>query len=208
LKPLSQCASSIFSGPFGSNLLENEYSENGLIIARPVNLTTSFEKDNLVTIDPELAKSKGLKEIDRRTLLFARVGDPAVGILPPSIPRATLSPNIIAAQAKEEEDLEFLFAFFSTSTALQLLNAAIKRVTQPTIGVDDISELEVLSPHKKLRTAIGNKVRAAEILRLRAESLWKEAVDSVEKMINGDLDEAACLEAGRKLADEFGLEKP
>jgi hypothetical protein len=33
-------------------------------------------------------------------------------------------------------------------------------------------------------------------------------IADVEHLIEGKLDEAACLEEGRKLAEEFGFEKP
>jgi type I restriction enzyme S subunit len=42
----------------------------------------------------------------------------------------------------------------------------------------------------------------------RAKSLIQSAISDVEKLIEGKLDEAACLAEGRKLAAEFGLEVP
>jgi len=42
----------------------------------------------------------------------------------------------------------------------------------------------------------------------RSKDLAQSAVVDVENMIDGKLDEAACLAEGRKLAEEFGLEVP
>jgi type I restriction enzyme S subunit len=54
-------------------------------------------------------------------------------------------------------------------------------------------------------------LRAAEIAvtgQERANALIAAAITDVEKLIEGNLDEATCLDEGRKLADEFGLERP
>jgi len=189
-------------------LLEEEYVNDGLVIVRPVNLTTSFDKTNLVTIPRDVAQSKGLKKVTQKTLLFARVGDPAVGTLPDEIPEATISPNIIAAEIGAESDIDYLFAYFSTSIAFTLMNAAVKKVTQPTVGVEELAEVEVASPDEHLQTAIGNKVRAFRFLTHRAKQLWNNAIDDVDRLIEGTLDQVACLEEGRKLAEEFGLDVP
>ena len=42
----------------------------------------------------------------------------------------------------------------------------------------------------------------------RARALVAAAITDVEHLIEGKLDEAACLEEGRQLAEEFGFEKP
>jgi restriction endonuclease S subunit len=208
IKELKDCVRSIFSGPFGSNLLEEEYVEDGLIIVRPVNLTSSFDKDKLVTIPRDIALTKGLKTVTQNTLLFARVGDPAVGTLPANVTEATISPNIIAAEMGDQSDIDFLFAYFSTALAFTLMNAAVKKVTQPTVGVEELSEIEVPFPSDKLQKAIGNKVKAFRLLSHRASELWKSAIEDVNKLIDGKLDEDKCFEQGRELAKEFGLELP
>ena len=42
----------------------------------------------------------------------------------------------------------------------------------------------------------------------RGSALIHGAITDVENLIDGKLDEAACIAEGRKLAEEFGLEVP
>jgi len=43
---------------------------------------------------------------------------------------------------------------------------------------------------------------------MRAKNLTKQAVVDVELMMEGKLDETACIAEGCRLAEEFGFEKP
>jgi hypothetical protein len=71
---------------------------------------------------------------------------------------------------------------------------------EPRIFVPAIPESE----RERLLKAAGIAVIGQE----RVKALIAAAIADVEKLIEGKLDETACLEEGRKLAHEFGLEMP
>ncbi len=206
VRRLRDCVENVFSGPFGSNLLENEYVDDGLPIVRPLNLTGTFSPSSLVTIPKKVAEEKCLKMVTNTTLLFARVGDPAVGTLPAHMHEATISPNIIAAEVGSKSDVDYLYAFFSTSVARTLMNAAVKKVAQPTIGVEELADICVPMPDDSVQKAIGNKVKAYRLLMQRAEKLWEDAVLDVESVIDGTLCKETCLVESKDLSAEFRLE--
>lgn len=92
---LGAIAAKIECGPFGSNLLDTEYIENGTLVVRPFNLKyATVEDENLVYISEETVKANNLKIYSNGALLFSRVGDIKVGYLNRDF--ATISPNIIA----------------------------------------------------------------------------------------------------------------
>ena len=61
-------------------------------------------------------------------------------------------------------------------------------------------------PEPSVRKDIGELYKSTFALRRRADSLVQQAVSDVENLIDGTLDESACVEQGRQLAEEFGLE--
>jgi type I restriction enzyme, S subunit len=77
---------------------------------------------------------------------------------------------------------------------------AIENLRLDRIFVPAIPESE----RERLLKAAGIAVIGQE----RVKALIAAAIADVEKLIEGKLDETACLEEGRKLAHEFGLEMP
>ena len=77
---------------------------------------------------------------------------------------------------------------------------AIEQLRLDRILVPVIPESE----RQRLLTAAKMAVTGQE----RAKTLTEAAIKDVEDLIDGTLDEATCLEEGRELADEFGLERP
>jgi type I restriction enzyme S subunit len=79
-------------------------------------------------------------------------------------------------------------------------------LAQPHITQEWLAQIRVPLIPRNEEVAEGVK-KHHECL-MRANSLTTQAIVSVESLIDGTLDEDACLEEGRHLADEFGLERP
>jgi len=71
----------------------------------------------------------------------------------------------------------------------------IDRILVPEFSATEMDALGQLAD-----TAVNGPARASQLV--------STAIGDVEELIEGDLDEHKCIEEGRKLADEFGLEKP
>ena len=88
---LKNYANKIECGPFGSNLLDTEYKDDGILVVRPFNLKNCcVETENLVYISPKYLIKNSLKIYKKNTLLFSRVGDIKIGVLDRE--QATISP--------------------------------------------------------------------------------------------------------------------
>lgn len=139
---LGNISKRIECGPFGSNLLDTEYSDEGILVVRPFNLKNStVEKDNLVYISEKLVKQNNLKIYPINTLLFSRVGDIKVGVL--NREKSTISPNIIAVEFNDADFSKFFAIFFKTKYGFLQLERQLKISAQPTISTGIIKDLKV-----------------------------------------------------------------
>lgn len=131
----------ITCGPFGSSLLDTLYKENGILVVRPFNLKNSkVEDENLVYIDKREIENNNLKLFTKGTILFSRVGDIKIGILNKN--EATISPNIIAIQLKNNELAGFLCVFYQTYYGFKQIQRHLKISAQPTISTEIIGKLK------------------------------------------------------------------
>lgn len=141
-KPLDRYAKKIECGPFGSNLLDTEYTDNGVLVVRPFNLINcSIEKDRLVYTSPETIRRNGLKCYGRGTVLFSRVGDIKVGYA--NRDRFTISPNIIVMDCGNEPLAKYIALFFNTAYGNIQILRQLKVAAQPTISTEIISRLRL-----------------------------------------------------------------
>jgi len=139
---LCEYSSKIECGPFGSNLLDTEYKENGILVVRPFNLMNyTIEQDNLVFISEETLSKNNLKTYERGTLLFSRVGDIKIGVS--NRDKITISPNIVAACLDDKNISKYLVAFFNTKYGFFQIQRQLKVSAQPTISTGIVSELRV-----------------------------------------------------------------
>lgn len=135
-------AKSVICGPFGSNLLNENYVEHGIPMIRPFNLRDCrADRGEIALLDESFVSDAGLKTFGRGTVVFARVGEIGAGVN--TYDRATISPNIIAAELRETINPYFVGVFANTRFGRLQLEAGMKVVAQPTISTDSIRALRV-----------------------------------------------------------------
>jgi type I restriction enzyme S subunit len=147
-------AKSIVCGPFGSNLLNDNYVEKGIPMVRPFNLRNGrIDAGDVALVGEDFVDKNNLKTFGRGTLMFARVGEIGAGISLGE--KVTISPNIIAAELNEKIDPYFVGVFANTRFGQLQLEAGMKVVAQPTISTDAIRALRIpqLSKSFQLRIA-------------------------------------------------------
>lgn len=139
---LDDFAKSVMCGPFGSNLLNDNYVEQGIPMIRPFNLRgCRVDRGEVALLEELFVAEAGLKVFHPGVLMFSRVGDIGAGVN--NYPRATISPNIIAAELKGEIDPYFVGVFANTKFGRMQLEAGMKVVAQPTISTDAIRALKI-----------------------------------------------------------------
>jgi hypothetical protein len=156
-------AKSVVCGPFGSNLLNENYVEHGIPMVRPFNLRDGrTDRGEIALLEESFVKHAGLKVFARGAVLFARVGEIGAGVNLSD--QVTISPNIIAAELRESIDPYFVGVFANTKYGRVQLEAGTKAVAQPTISTESIRALRV----PPLGTAVQQKI--AEIFKRSAHA--------------------------------------
>ena len=171
---LGSIASKIECGPFGSNLLDTEYIENGIPVVRPFNLkNATVEDENLVYISEETVKANNLKIYNKGALLFSRVGDIKVGYLNRDF--ATISPNIIAVVFDNPKLSQFLSLYFQTKYGFKQISRQLKISAQPTISTEIIKDLKIPSFHLSFYEKIKELVNIAHQKSDNSKTLYTQA---------------------------------
>lgn len=135
-------AKSVVCGPFGSNLLNENYVEYGIPMIRPFNLRNGrVDRGEIALLEEAFVADAGLKTFAPGTVMFARVGEIGAGVN--IYERATISPNIIAAELLGTINPYFVGVFANTRYGRTQLEAGMKVVAQPTISTDSIRALRI-----------------------------------------------------------------
>ena len=199
--------SKITCGPFGSNLLDTLYENDGVLVVRPFNLKKcKVEDENLVYIKEESLKANNLKTFKEGTLLFSRVGDIKIGVLNKR-KKTTISPNIIAVEFDNDVVAKFLCVFYQTKFGYGQIERQLKISAQPTISTEIIGELKfpllssqfqskisfVLDKSFELDDLSNNTYSQAENLLLESLGLNEESLDCHEAKASRN-DEVESLE--------------
>ena len=144
--PIKPYLNKIRCGPFGATIKCETYLEDGVIVARPFNINNyQFELNNLAYISHEDCKNKGLGLYEDGDILFSRVGDVKVGIIPDTDKTITIGPNIIAISVKKELlNPYYCCTFFNSKFGLPQIQRGLKVVAQPTISTELIRQLSII----------------------------------------------------------------
>lgn len=147
-------AKSVVCGPFGSNILNDNYVEHGIPMVRPFNLR-NFQTDqgDVAYLDENFASDAGLKIFPSGTVMFARVGDIGAGVS--FSEKATISPNIIAAELKDSINPLFVGVFANSIYGHMQLESGMKVVAQPTISTESIRSFRIPQQSRSFQDSIG-----------------------------------------------------
>jgi type I restriction enzyme S subunit len=148
-QPLGDIAGRITCGPFGSTLMSEEHDSSGeIVLVQPTDISELFFAFTPGwRISRRTLEEKRLHLYRSGVLLFARVGIyPHCGVLPSSIPSATISSSMIAVELKDDYDPQFFSLFFRSAFGLPLLLAIQKTTAQPTIATDELAAVRVPTP--------------------------------------------------------------
>lgn len=182
---LDQLSKFVRCGPFGSNILAENYSIKGVCVIRPFNISDcTVSNDGLVFVPEEECRQNGLRFYETNTLVFARVGNIAVGRIPERSYKFTISPNVIASQLEANlANSSYVCAFLNTMFGLHQLKRAMKVVAQPTISTDTVKKLLIPIPDRRIQDYIGAKVELAERCRAKAMLGFREARERFDELL-------------------------
>jgi hypothetical protein len=191
-------------GPFGSNLLCENYVPNGVLVLRPFNIKRlTVERENLAYVPEEVCTASRLGYYQEGDIMFARVGDVRAGVLPDFPTKVTISPNVIAARLKPGGlNPYYVAAFLNTAAGMDQLVRGMKTVAQPTITVDLVHTVKVPRLTGDFQESIAALVKAS----FAQEDESRALLTAADAMLNealglADLDLTAHLFYEARFAD-------
>ncbi|MHB0986885.1 MAG: restriction endonuclease subunit S [Sulfuricella sp.] len=167
-------AKAVVCGPFGSNLLNDNYVDQGIPMIRPFNLRNGrADAGDIALLEEAFVEKAGLKTFPPGTVMFARVGEIGAGVN--LYERATISPNIIASELWDSVDPYFVGVFANTRFGLSQLEAGMKAVAQPTISTDSIRSLRIPPLSNGFQKKIAEIYRQTVVVQDQGSHLLKTA---------------------------------
>jgi len=171
---LDSHAESVVCGPFGSNLLNDNYVEHGIPMIRPFNLRNGrADSGEIALLDETFVEESGLKTFAPGAVMFARVGEIGAGVN--LYERATISPNIIAVELKASIDPYFVGVFANTRFGRTQLEAGMKVVAQPTISTDSIRALRIPRLSKTFQQKVARAFTQAVLMQDQGNKFLTQA---------------------------------
>lgn len=183
IKTLREISDKIVDGPFGSDLLKEEYVKSGIPLLRVKNVTgEGININDLVFITKEKQESLQRSKVSAGDLVITKAGRVGtVDIVPPFISEANITSHLAKISLKKEYNPYFIYIYLNTKLGiLQIERQGIKS-TKPELNVNEVAITKIFIPFQSFQNKIEKMVREAEKKRKLAEEKYKKAEEILNK---------------------------
>ena len=186
IKTLDDICNKIVDGPFGSDILEEDYVEQGVPFIRVQNITEyGFEDSNLVFISEEANKRISRSECRPGDLVFTKTGRlGTVCVLNNEYSNYNIRGDLAKLQLKSQIDPYYVMSYLNSNFGTKITNSYSSGSTRGRILISNIKKIVIPIPSPEIQKYIGDKVRKAEELREEAKRLKKEAEEILNRELN------------------------
>jgi len=176
-RKLSTLLREINCGPFGSTVLCDTYTPQGILVIRPFNIKDlRVDDQEIVYVSQEDVKIKNLKTYANGDIVFSRVGDIRCGIIDNFDGQVTISPNIIAVKLKKHLiNPYYVCTFMNTKYGYMQLERTLKIVAQPTIETETVKELLIPQVSEDFQSDVEHNIKLAFSWLNSSKSLYSRA---------------------------------
>jgi type I restriction enzyme S subunit len=178
-------------GPFGSNLVSQDYTDAGVPVIRGCNLPSDapFSFDDLVFVSERKADALRPNNAVPGDVIFTQRGTLGqVGIIPKGSPysRFIISQSQMKlAVHPDKADARYLYHFFRLPSTVEMIDGLAISSGVPHINLDILRKFQVLTPPVPIQTQIaailsaydemiGNNRRRMVLLETLAEEVYRE----------------------------------
>ena len=149
---LFDLARNIICGPFGSAILNSDYKESGLPLLRVNNLNNDFvSTEDLVFIKEKLGDKLKRYQVSSGDIVVSQRGTIAMfSLVSDDYKKYNISANLISILKSDKINFLYLLAFLNGKYGNIQLIRRVSGQVQPKITTDDIKEIKVFLPEKKM----------------------------------------------------------
>lgn len=165
------------SGPFGSNLTSQHYTDTGVTILRGTNITSGkLDLSNIKYISEEKAIELKRSEVKPNDVVIIAVGSSGKALLiPPTLPRATMSQNFnkITPDKSKVEPI-FLEYCINSNIVQSQFRKKITDTVRTFLSLTSIKEIKIPVPPLELQTQFAQIVEKTEVLKTQYQQSLQE----------------------------------
>lgn len=168
----------IVSGPFGSNLVVADYTNEGVPIIRLQNIQRmKFLNSEIKYVTLEKAEELKRHSYIPGDIVIAKLGDP-IGktcIVPKTLEKGIIVADVVRVRVNESEnDVNFMEYLLNSNLIFEQLNIKIIGSTRPRVNLDDVRNLIIPVPklleQKKIVNKLNNQMAQIEMMKKEIEA--------------------------------------
>lgn len=168
---------SLSSGPFGSNLTSQHYTDTGVIILRGTNITSGkLDLSNVKYISEEKAIELKRSEVKPNDVVIIAVGSSGKALLvPQSLPRAIMSQNFnkITPDISEVKPIYLEYCINDNMVQGQF-RKKITDTVRTFLSLTSIKEIKIPVPPLELQTQFAQIVEKTEVIKTQYQQSLQE----------------------------------
>jgi len=190
-KTLREISTKIVDGPFGSDLLKSEYTEEGVPLLRVQNVSgEGIDVNNFVFITKEKQKELKRSKVLAGDLVITKAGRVGtVDIVPSSISEANITSHLAKISLKKEYNPYFVYVYLNSRLGLLQIERQGIKSTKPELNIDEVAITKLIIPSQSFQQKIENMVKEAQEKRRFADGKYKDAKEILNKELGlKDLD--------------------
>jgi len=176
-KLLGELAEDIIYGPFGSEILQEDYRKSGIPLIRVSDLNDWFvHDDDLVFIEESMSQEmKRYQVIDGDIVVSQRGTIAMFSRVTNRFSKWNISANLISIKKSENIDFDYLLVFLNSKYGADQLFRKLSGQVQPKITTDDVKSILILVPEEKVQKSISKLVKQVWQEQENSRSLYTQA---------------------------------
>jgi restriction endonuclease S subunit len=186
MKLLNDICKKIVDGPFGSDVLENDYVDYGIPFIRVQNVShKGFDKNNLIFISKKANENIKRSECQPGDVVVTKTGRLGTTcVLPEDYDTYNIRGDLAKLELKDNIDAYFVMSYLNSDFGNKIVNSYSSGSTRGRVLISNLKKVIIPIPSPEIQKYIGDKVRKAEELKEEAKRLKKEAEEILNKELN------------------------
>jgi len=176
-RPLQKLAEDIICGPFGSQILQQDYRDVGIPLIRVGDVSEWYVRDDdLVFIDEPLSEELKRYQVLPGDLVVSQRGTIAMfSMVTSRFPKWNISANLISIKKSNKVDFNYLLAFLNSHYGTYQLLRKLSGEVQPKITTDDVKQILVFIVDSRTQEEVSRLVQEARHNQEESKFLYSQA---------------------------------
>lgn len=173
------------------NLTTKDYVENGIKMLRVADIKNQYiSLDDAVQVSIEKVMEQSQIHLKEDDIVLSKDGTLGIAALIPPVQELLCAGSTLARLRRKKQGITplYLAAYLNSKFTAAQISYFTNGIAQPHITQEYIRKIQVPDLNEAAQNDIGNFFHRFEFLSRKANSLINEAIDDIERLIDGELD--------------------